>query len=199
MPDLAIQCACGTIRGTLRDVSPATVQHVVCHCDDCRTLVRHIGRADELLTEHGGIPMVQSTPARYTLTQGQEHVGLIRLSPRGLLRFYATCCRTPMGNLIDKPGVPFVGVPRVTLPVDADPQLGPRVGIHGRFATGDRNTLEAHDKVPWMVALRTAFRLALRKLSGEARPSPFHHADGRCIVEPTVLTKEQREAARTER
>lgn len=196
MADLPVQCACGTVRGTLQDVSPSTVSNVVCHCDDCRTFVHHLGTADDVLTEHGGVHIVQSTPSRYTLTAGQDQVGLVRLSPRGLLRFYATCCNTPLANMVDRPGLAFVGVPRVTLPADADAHIGPQVGIQARFATGDRSTLDAHDKAPASLLVRTVFRLGVGRMQGLHKPSPFRDADGTLTVPATVLTKEQRAAAR---
>jgi len=196
MTDLPLQCTCGAVRGTLRDVSPSTVFHFVCHCGDCRTFLRHIGRADDLLTPHGGTAVVHSTPARITLLAGADKVGLLRLSPRGLLRFYATCCNTPLGSMLDQPTTPLVSLSRAVLPENAHEHLGPAIGIRGRSATGDRNTLDAVETVPLGVMARMAGRMVLRRLQGEARPSPFHHPDGSVIAEPVVLTKDERAAAR---
>ena len=168
MPDLPLQCSCGAVRGTVRDVTPSSVFHFVCHCADCRTFLRHIGRGKDLLTRHGGTGVVHSTPARVTLTEGHDQVGLIRLSPRGLLRFYATCCHSPLGSMLDKPSTPLVSLSRAALPADADPHLGPPIGIRARSATGDRSTLEAADKVPLGVTVRVAGRMVLRILQGEA-------------------------------
>ena len=196
MSDIPVRCDCGAVRGTLRGVSASTVQAVICHCDDCRSFMRHIGRADDLLTDHGGVFVVQSTPKRLELEAGLDQVECVRQSPRGLLRFVTTCCRTPLANMVDKPGLPFVGVIRHTLPTDTETHTGPPVGIHGRLALGDRTTLACHDKAPAALLMRTAYRLALRKLQGEARPSPFHGADGALKVPVRVLTREEREAAR---
>lgn len=196
MTELPIQCTCGSVRGTLRDVSPSTVQNLVCHCADCRTFLRHLGRADDLLTEHGGTEVVHSTPARMSLTEGTHHVGLIRLSPNGLLRFYATCCNTPLGAMLDDPQQAFVSIARCILPEDADAHLGAPVGVRARSAIGDRSTLDAAANVPAWLMVRIGWRLVKQRLQGQARPSPFHAADGTCIAEATVLTKEQRAAAR---
>jgi hypothetical protein len=196
MTNLPVRCQCGAIQGTLHNVSPSTTQHLTCHCDDCRTFIRHIGRADDLLTAHGGITVVQTSPPCLTIEQGIEHVGCIRLSPKGLLRWYATCCNTPLANMLDKPGLPFIGVQRCTLPDDAESILGPSTGIQGRFATGDRSTLQAHNTAPMVVFVRTAYRLGVNVLRGQARPSPFHKPDGSFITTPTVLSKDQRNAAR---
>ncbi len=196
MTDLSLQCTCGAVRGILRDVSPSTVFHFVCHCGDCRTFLRHIGRAEDLLTAHGGTPVVHTTPARVTLQAGKDNVGLLRLSPRGLLRFYATCCNTPLGAMLDQPNAPLMSLSRAVLSDDAHNHLGPAIGIRGRSATGDPSTLDAAEKVPLGVVARMAGRMVLRRLQGEARPSPFHHPDGTVIAAPVVLTKEERAAAR---
>jgi hypothetical protein len=38
------------------------------------------------------------------------HLRLMRLSEKGLLRWYAGCCDTPLFNTMATPKVPFVGV-----------------------------------------------------------------------------------------
>ncbi|HCH62820.1 MAG: hypothetical protein CL927_18245 [Deltaproteobacteria bacterium] len=195
MIDLPIQCTCGSVRGTLLDVAPSTVQNLVCHCIDCRSTLRHLGRANDLLTEHGGTAVVHSTPARMQITHGHTHVGLLRLSPKGLLRFYATCCNTPIASMLDDPRQAFVSIARCILPSDADTHLGPAVGVRGRSAIGNLRTLDAAHNVPaWLVA-RIGWRLAKQRLQGQARPSAFHAADGTCIAVATILTLEQRTAA----
>jgi hypothetical protein len=196
MTTLPIQCTCGSVRGELHAVSPATVQNLVCHCADCRTFVRHLDRAGDLLTEHGGTAVVHSTPARMHLTAGIEHVGLVRLSPKGLLRFYTTCCNTPLAAMLDDPRQAFVSIARCILPADADEHLGVAVRVRGRSAIGDRSKLNAAHNVPLWLLVRIGWRLARQRIRGQARPSPFHAPDGSCIVQATVLTKEQREAAR---
>lgn len=196
MTDLAVSCPCGSVKGTLRGVSPSTVQHLVCHCVDCRTAVRHLGR-DELLTEHGGVQIVQASPARLTIEAGHSHIALLRLSPKGLLRWYSSCCNTPLANMVDHDKLPFVGVPRVNLPADADAHLGPSSGIQGAQATTEASKLPAHvhNTLPVGLQVKTAWRLGAAWLRGEARPSPFHNEDGSFIVAATVLTKQERAAA----
>ena len=194
MTDLPIQCACGSVRGTLCEVSPDTVQHYVCHCDDCRAFIRHIDRAGDLLTEHGGTAVIHSTPARYTLTEGRDQLAAVRLSPKGLLRFYASCCNTPLGSVLEKPGIPLVSIARVALPADASAHIGASRGVNARFAIGDRSTLDAAERLPLSVLPATLCRLMLQKLQGQAYPSTFHEADGRPILEPTVLSAGQRAA-----
>src|SRR5262249_21727063 len=43
-------------------------------------------------------------------TEGADQVRCMRLSPKGNHRWYAECCRTPLGNTI--PWIPYVGVVR---------------------------------------------------------------------------------------
>jgi hypothetical protein len=157
----------------------------------------HSRHSAQRLPQHHPTPhLPQTSPPCLTIEQGIEHVGCIRLSPKGLLRWYATCCNTPLANMLDKPGLPFIGVQRCTLPDDAESILGPSTGIQGRFATGDRSTLQAHNTAPMVVFVRTAYRLGVNVLRGQARPSPFHKPDGSFITTPTVLSKDQRNAAR---
>src|ERR1700742_3028554 len=103
-----LQCRCGQVRGHLTNASSETVNRIVCYCDDCQAFLHHVGRAD-LLDAHGGTDIVQVAPASLTFRSGAEHIVGLRLTSKGLYRWYANCCKTPLGNSM-KPAVPFVGI-----------------------------------------------------------------------------------------
>src|SRR5690606_13485820 len=96
----------------------------------------HLGRAD-LLDAHGGTDIVQVAPASLTFDRGTERIACVRLSPKGLHRWYATCCKTPVGNTLT-PSIPFVGIVRQAFTGDADAILGsPRGASQGKYAIGE--------------------------------------------------------------
>jgi hypothetical protein len=107
--DIPIRCQCGRVRGVARAVGPGTVNRAVCYCHDCRAFAHWLGR-DELLDDHGGTDIVQLARTRLEITQGADQIRCMRLSPNGLHRWYAACCRTPLGNTI--PRIPYVGLER---------------------------------------------------------------------------------------
>jgi hypothetical protein len=118
--------------------SPRTVNRVVCYCDDCQAFAHQLGRAD-LLDSHGGSDLVQVAPASLTFVQGQHRIVGLRLTPKGLFRWYADCCNTPVGNTLS-PAIPFVGI--VAQAFDngtqrADDVFGAPIGaILGKYAIG---------------------------------------------------------------
>ena len=101
-------CRCREVRGRVTSASAQNVNHVICYCDDCQAFLQHIGRTD-LLDPHGGTDIVQVAPASLTFDRGAERIVGVRLSPRGLYRWYASCCKTPVGNTV-APAIPFVGI-----------------------------------------------------------------------------------------
>src|SRR5690348_17955313 len=103
----ALRCRCGEVRGVVTDVAPNTVNRVVCYCDDCQAFLHYLGRAD-LLDAHGGSDIVQVAPASLSFERGADRIAGLRLTPKGLHRFYATCCKMPLGNTVG-PAIPFVG------------------------------------------------------------------------------------------
>src|SRR5579862_7023398 len=136
---IELSCRCGEVRGVVADPSPRTVNRVVCYCDDCQAFAHRLGRAD-LLNAHGGTDVVQVAPATLSFTQGQDRIRGVRLSPKGLYRWYADCCNTPVGNTMS-PAIPFVGI--IASGFDhgtqrADDAFGLPVGaVQGKFAIGE--------------------------------------------------------------
>lgn len=103
-----LRCRCGQVRGIVADASPDAVNRVVCFCEDCQAFAHQLDRAD-LLDAKGGSDIVQVAPASLTFVQGQHHISGLRLTPKGLFRWYASCCKTPVGNTVS-PAIPFVGI-----------------------------------------------------------------------------------------
>jgi hypothetical protein len=182
---MTMRCRCGALTAAVTNVTPATVNRVVCYCDDCQAFARWLGR-DDVLDPHGGTDIVQIAPVHVRFERGAEHLRCMRLTTKGLLRWYADCCRTPIGNTVSA-RLPLIGVPRLCFDApDAEARLGPAVGIHGRFAI-DAPAGRIHPKVPLAVVLRLV-RLVLRwRLTGQGSPSPFFDpATGTPRVEPVL-------------
>jgi hypothetical protein len=187
---MALRCRCGLVRGEMdaeRGYTRAT-----CYCKDCRTFARFLGVPD-VLDEAGGTDIVPMAPAAVRFTAGSEHVACMSLSPRGLLRWYAACCRTPLANTPREPKLPYVGM--VTACFDALPQAVD--GAFGPRAHVVLNTQSATSPVrgtPMALAigsLRILMGVLGVKLRRE-RTSPFFDPTGRPLCEPDVVSRERR-------
>lgn len=183
-----VRCECGSLRMDV-EIDPKRSSHVTCYCDDCRAYMRWLGR-DALLDAHGGTEVVQVAPSEARITAGAEHLGCMRLSPEGLLRFYAKCCKSPLGNTMR--GVPFVGlsVAGLKIPLSTRPD-----GVNARFALNGRPP-NASDRASLSVVGRTARQLVSRFARGKLHPSPFLDAHGEPRARPEVLSRAERDALR---
>jgi hypothetical protein len=106
--NVPLRCRCNHVRGTASRVSPATGLRFVCYCKDCQTFARFLGRAD-ILDAAGGTDIFQMPPARVALTEGTDAIRCVALSEK-VLRWYADCCRTPIGNTAADPRFPIVAI-----------------------------------------------------------------------------------------
>lgn len=194
--DLPIRCKCGTFRGVLHRASSRSGNRGVCYCDDCQSFAHFLGRPEEILDAHGGTEVFQTSPALLEIAAGADRLACVRLTPKGLARWYASCCRTPIGNTLSTGSWPFVGLIRTCLPVDdstLDSALGPiRQRCMGRFAKGDTSGLDVHDRVPLSLIARIARMLVAWKLRGDRKHSPFFDAaSGAPASVPKVLSEEE--------
>ena len=122
----------------------------------------------------------------------------VRLSAGGMFRWYAACCRTPIGNTFPSPRSPFISVVHSCMDHAADVRsrdeaLGPiRIRANGRFAKGDLSNLDAHPRIP-MSMLPLVVMLFFARLRGEYSPSPFFDDEtGEFRVVPRVLDEAER-------
>lgn len=204
--DVELSCRCGEVHGWVRGVSPSTVSRAICYCDDCQAFAHRLGRS-ELLDAKGGTDVIQVAPSALTFDRGVERIAGLRLSPKGLHRWYASCCNTPLGNTMT-PSLPFVGIVASTLQVGAaqgkeqgngqalEQVVGKaRGGILGQYAIG--GPPPGSTKMPLGLVAHSLKLLLGWKLGGKAWPHPFfERASGAPTRPVTVLSREERDALR---
>jgi hypothetical protein len=195
--DVGVRCRCGELAGVVANASPQEVNRVVCYCDDCQAFLHQLGRAD-LLNAQGGTDIVQVAPASLTFTKGQDRIAGVRLTPKGLFRWYATCCNTPVGNTLG-PAIPFIGI--VAQSFDGGAERGqaafgaPLGAILGKHAIG--KAPPGSTGINLTLLLRAITKVLGWRLRGRAWPHPFFHLKTREPIYPLkVLPNEQREALR---
>jgi hypothetical protein len=191
--DAKLHCRCGEVQGHVKDASPRTVNRIVCYCDDCQAFLHHLGRAD-LLDARGGTNIVQVAPASLTFERGAERIAGLRLTPKGIYRWYASCCKTPLGNTLS-PAIPFVGIVAQAFE-NPDDAFGEPIGaILGKFAVG---TPPAGSTKLNPRLLARALRMVIGwRLRGRAWPHPFFDRATRAPSHPlTILSRDEREALR---
>jgi hypothetical protein len=163
-----------------------------CYCKDCRAFARFLA-VPGVLDAGGGTDVVAIAPAAVRFTSGSEHVASMSLSPKGLLRWYASCCRTPLGNTPRDPKLPYVGM--VTTCFDAAPQA-----VDAAFGPRNRIVLNTRSATAPVRSTPLAFAMGgLRILAGiigarlrRERASPFFDGAGRPLREPEVISRERR-------
>lgn len=198
--ELPLRCRCGKVRGVATDASPGSGNRVVCYCADCQAFA-HFLQGGDVLDAAGGTDIFQMPPSRVRITEGAAELRCMRLSKKGLLRWYTDCCRTPVGNTVNG-RVPFVGIIHSFMDHEADGRarddaLGkPLASIHGREAIGGVPA-NAHATAPLSVVLKMFGSILGWWLSGKGRPSPFFDSQTRAPrTTPRVLTTDERDALR---
>lgn len=188
-----ISCSCGKLKGRLEQTQ--NVNRGLCYCADCQAFARFLKRDTEILDESGGTDIVQTVPKNLSFTEGLEHLACMRLSPKGLLRWYAACCNTPIGNTPPNFKLSFVGVIHNCLaadPISLDQAFGPkRMQLNTESALGQPKpkSFGLLHAIP-----RIAGMLIKARLDGSYKRTPFFTDSGEPIVPARVLSLQEREA-----
>lgn len=187
----ALQCSCGKLRGELTDTGGAN--HARCYCRSCQAFAGYVGRADEVLDGLGGTEVIQTSPSKVVITEGADQLACLRLTQKGLLRWYAACCRTPVGNTLATPKVAFVGLIHSCLEGEGQPPLdqvfGPVKAVANTSGARSRDKPKQTGLGP--AILRLLAMGARARLTGAWRRTPFFRAGGEPVVQPHVLTREE--------
>lgn len=191
--DVPVRCKCGAVRGVARTVSPREVNRATCYCHDCRAFAHWLGR-DDLLDARGGTEIIQLARARLEISQGLERVRCLRLTPKGLHRWYAECCNTPLGNTV--PAIPFIGIVRAAFevaPARSDETFGPLAIVNIRSAVGGARPGEGLTAGALLHATGRIASWTLRRLG---HPTPLFDRKNRPTVAPRVLDAAERQKLR---
>ena len=187
MTNLPLKCRCGAVTGCATDVTPSSGNRVICCCCDCQAFAVYLGRAEDVLDESGGTELFQMSQSQVTIQHGQDKLQSMRLSDKGLLRWYTSCCNTPVGNTINAK-MPFVGVVHSFIDVpNRDEVLGPvKAVVQTQYAKGVPHYPKHSPKFPLGVTLGIVGQLLLWKLQGKQKPSVFFSDDGRPVSKPIM-------------
>lgn len=178
-------CDCGKLRIRL---APVEGSRCICYCRDCQAFLGHLGRSD-LADAAGGTDLFQTTPDRVSIETGGEHLANLRLTDKGPLRWYATCCNTPVCNTGASRALPLASF----LVRSFDREVAPVMARVNR--KGARAPIEG-DKGNVKKVIRTFIWRALRTLlTGAYRRTPFFGADGAPVAPTTRLSAEERTRA----
>jgi hypothetical protein len=198
---LSLQCRCGAVQGKLSGLSHSKSKRIACLCDDCQAFAHYLGRAGDVLTPDGGTDVYPAYPTQITFTRGSEQLKCLRLSPKGLYRWYTDCCKTPVANCPGSSKVPYAGVIHSIIQptadgTTADAALGP---VYARIMgkCGIRPLQPGtHEKASPQVILMALRLIATGWFKGQQHPSPFFERDGQPRAAPYILTREERSGLR---
>ncbi len=195
--DLPLKCSCGNVSGVVKGIRPSKANHGICYCNDCQSFAHFLQEPPIFLDANAGTHIVQVSPRRLHLRSGMDDVACVRLRPGGLMRWYASCCNTPLANT-PHPRVPLVGMITACLnhTVTGQPLEVFAGECSGRVfadkARGDTSNLPKRFQAPFGMLYRFAKMNLLGLLRGAGRRSPFFHPVTRePIAPPMVLTAEE--------
>ncbi|MEM8785533.1 MAG: DUF6151 family protein [Pseudomonadota bacterium] len=195
MPDLAVTCTCNAFSATLRGLTPKRViNRLVCYCRDCQAFAHHLHRQSDALDGRGGTRLFQTQPHRVEIARGREQLATLRLSNRGPLRWFATCCNTPLCNTLPTRLIAFVSLIERPGQFTHDEQatLGPVRGavFHKEAKDGPDPALPTPK--PYLLLAPTLGNALGAFVTGRYKRNAFFTSDGRPIAEPIHLTAEER-------
>ena len=120
----------------------------------------------------------------------QRRLAAIRLSDKGMVRWYASCCGTPMGNTMANPKMSFIGLVHTCLDQGRmDEDFGTNVAVVntdtalGNPKPKQRGLLGVVARFLWIVVAS--------RISGRYRKSPLFNGSGLPQVAPKILPAEE--------
>lgn len=169
---IPLRCRCGQVQGVIG--TERTYVRATCYCKDCRAFAEWLG-APGLLDQAGGVDVVAMAPSQVRITAGQGQVACMSLSERGIHRWYAACCRTPLGNMGRNPAIHYVGMSTACME-GAGSAVDAAFGPAGRCVINTESATTPVAKTPvefLLGGLRIALGIFGGKLRG-LRQSPFY-------------------------
>ena len=190
-----IQCQCGALRGQLNH--PHLAIRGICYCKDCRAYANHLGSLSTTHDDDGGAEFVATLAKHVSFSKGIENLACLSLSENGSLRWYASCCNTPIGNTLRNWKVSYVGLVHTCLKTDSAsfertfPQLKMRVNTSSAKQPPPSLTFKTVSSLMGFVP-----RVFVNSFSGAYQQTPFFHApEGTPVVPVMVLSQQEHDRA----
>jgi hypothetical protein len=188
-----LQCRCGTIKGWISD--PQSANRAVCYCKDCQAFARFLGQESETLDAQGGSDIVQTLPKNVSFTQGVDALACMRLTDKGMIRWYAGCCNTPIGNTLENYKISFIGLLHNCLESPGHALQNSfgavRAYVNPQGAIGDpKPKVTGRGAIIWWF-VNTILRA---RVNGDYKRTPFF-TNGKPIAVPRVLSSAERASA----
>jgi Family of unknown function (DUF6151) len=188
-----IACRCGAFSGELRQPEHGT--RAVCYCRDCQAFARFLGCPSGMMNSLHGTDIVAVRPRFLSVNAGRENLACMSLSKTGTLRWYTSCCTTPIGNTRRNHKVAHVGLIHTCLGANKttlEESFGPvqmHVNSHSAAGRAPANFPPTFARALVSYILSVAWN----RLIGGYKGNPFFNdATGEPIVEPYVVSATQR-------
>jgi len=188
MNEVHLGCQCGKVRGHIKKMDPSVGTRIVCCCDDCQAFASFLKQSDTILDQYGGTDILQMPLSYLKIDRGKEQIKSVRLSAKGMHRWYTGCCNTPIGNTLG-PAFPFIGLVHsfIGITENRSSLLGEvRAYVQIKYALRDASSVQFGS--PLLANLRTLRKLIIWKFRGLNRPSVFFDSNGDAISRPKVLS-----------
>ena len=189
---LTFGCRCGSVRGELDTRAPAPIR-CICYCRDCQAQARHFGVEDVFMDAHAGIEIVQVASGNISVVKGLDQVEALRLTPRGVYRFYAGCCGTPLFSTAPAESWPVSGMPAAVM--DADAATRERVFGPVEFVPFKSGMVGVAPKRKGVVRQMARLLGQMRAAKRMGRAGSPVWKDGEPVVDPRLITEEERARA----
>ncbi len=187
MAKLKLACSCGKVRGTTVEMNGNTGTRIMCCCNDCQSFAKFLEQEGNVLDSYGATEIFQIPLSYVKITEGNEQVACMRLSKKGMYRWYAQCCNTPIGNTMTA-GIPFIGLIHSFVDNASinDAELSENLGyLQTKFAS---KTVPLDQQASQFgVMSKIVFNLIHWRIKGLHKPSVFFQDNGQPIVEPKIL------------
>ena len=189
-----LRCRCGTVTGYVSN--PAKAHRGVCYCRDCQAYAHALASDAGILDAQGGTDVVATLQSNVTVAKGAGALACLSLSPKGLLRWYASCCNTPIANTTRNYRMSYAGLVHTCLH-DASESLDDTFGPV-RMRVNTQSARAPVKSTPFGTLSAVAglsLALARARLDGSYRRTPFFDRQGTPVALPRVLTRDERARA----
>ena len=183
----SLKCSCGKVEGQMQAKAAKMGTRIICYCKDCQAFPKILGTGDKYLDEYGGTDIFQIPISHLEITEGQDYIRCLRLTEKGMFRWYTECCKTPIGNTLSAKW-PFTGLIHSFMDAggNRDATLGPVYAHVNKTALRKPLPADRRQTGSFIVVL---VKILGWKLKGLGKPNVFFDDKETPIVAPKIVSQ----------